>query len=562
MPTDYDYGDLTAPGVNKLSPGQIKVLLAQGLTPAEISEYQRGVGNVKTAQKVKAALAPRSPVGTTLGPRDPFGGGPGRDPFTRQAQPATSSGKGSTLWNTINERTGLGDLISGIPSALERIGQKATGTNKRAPQKIATRAVDKKTNAGAAAPGSGMETGGISYDPEQFMVPNFEYRDFTGQANDQVAGIYAPGYAAIDAAMGRAREGYNRDSVVTAGLYDKLASNTADLQSAVNARYSQAATDQAAATQQLKGDIAQNYSSTQQQEAALLQQLGQGEAAQQVLGNNTSESAYQQSQADKLGSAQGAMLAAQGNNEQDYLGKIADANRTAGTTAQQGLMQNLAGVLAQYDQNRFAMQGDQAQAALQLAMRLSENDFSAQQANYGGYRDAYSANNDNAWRQAQMSMEQAQAQQEAQRYAYEQQQAITQQRADQANLDRQYEFDVSKYQTDLINQYGQFQLDKQKLDAQGQQPQGLDINDQDPVSRTIGQLANAFGDEQQAQAYFQFAQQGVSQIAASGEDPTVVLGSMFAFVDYMGREAQKRGMNVQSAQRAAAAYWQNFYGKK
>jgi hypothetical protein len=506
---------------------------------------------------------PQSPPAAQIlsGARDPFTGGAARDPFTGGASRgsgtgglasviAKTAGRGETLAGRIGDlatRSGtailkgaLGDL--GIGNNRQRDAGKARVTGKR---------------------GGGSSTGldDIGYTPEEFQQPNFEYRDFSGQAGEQVGGVYAPRYRAIDEAAGRANEHYKRSDTLTAGLYQALSDNIAKIAAGSAARYAAAGQDQTARTNQLVQDTGQNYSSTQQQEAALLEEMGQQEAAREVLGDNSAEQAYQQGQAQRLGEAQQGALIQQGQTQQDYTSNVANADATAGVVARQNLIHNLGNTLSGFEQDRFNLQGDQAQATLQLGQQLSDRDFARQQAQYGAYSDAYGANNQNQQFLANLGLQKAQMGQQQQQFLYEQQMNQGRNAQQQANLDRQFELDSAKYGTDLATALAEQRLAQQKMDSQGQQ--GLEFQNQDPVTRVIGQISSATGGNQSmAKDYYDFVRSATSAAAASGEDPAALAGNMFQFVDYIKRAAQAKGMDPLVAQAAASSFWSNFLGKK
>lgn len=537
-----------------LTPDELKNLLDRGysiqdivsMSPTELSQLKYGnMSKTGIATPRNSNLVGGIPTRTPIGGTATVGGIPVGNSAARSGN--SQGGGGSTLFKSLGINPG--EVLSGVGAAIANAPSTA--------KKILQSASSKPRSAGktrtAATPSSGAfgaEDFGSSYNPDPYAAPELQYRDFSGQARDQVGGIYSPRYAAIDAAIQRAQEQYGRSKQVVGGLYENLAKSTAQTAEDTKARYGQAAQEQQARTNDTRQQVGQNYSSTQNQEAQLLQQLGQQEAAQQVLGDNSAESAYQQSQVDREGQAQLANNSLQGNAQQDYIGNIADAHQTSGAVAQQNLLNQLAGTNAGYEQDRFNLQGDQAQAALQLSQALSDRDFQAQSQNAQLGAQAYGINNQNAQFQAQQNMS---AQQQAQEMRYRLQQA----QQDQFNADRGYELDKAKYTTGLANDQANYQLEQQKIQGQGQQ--GLAINDQDPASRTISQITSAVGgDTATARQYYDFVQQATNSFASQGLDAASIIGSQFSFVSEIGRQAQARGLNPITAQAAAAAMWENF----
>ena len=536
-----------------ISPDDLKNLLDRGysiqdilsMSPTELSRLQYGpktaIGATINSNRT-GGIPTRS---GTLGSTSVVGG----LPIRAQNSAASRSTGGSTLFKSLGINpgeilSGVGAAIANAPSTAKKILQSASGK----PREAAAGRTSGTPSGGAF---SADDFGGSSYNPDPYSAPQLQYRDFTDQARNQVGDIYNPRYAAIDAAMQRAQEQYGRSKQVVGGLYENLAKSVAKTAEDTKARYGQAAQEQQARTDNTRQQVGQNYSSTQNQEAALLQQLGQQEAAQNVLSDNSAESAYQQSQVDREGQAQQANNAVQGNAQQDYLSNISNAQQTGGVVAQQNLLNQLAGTNAGYEQDRFNLQGDQAQAALQLSQALSDRDFQAQSQNAQLGAQAYGINNQNAQFQSQQNMS---AQQAAQEMRYRLQQA----NQDQFNQDRNYELDKAKYTTGLATDQANYQLEQQKIAGQSGN-QGLAVNDQDPASRTISQITSAVGgDTATARKYYDFVQQATNAFAANGLDAASIIGSQFSFVSEIGRQAQAKGLNPITAQAAAAAMWENF----
>src|SRR5690242_4072848 len=241
------------------------------------------------------------------------------------------------------------------------------------------------TPQGISDPGLGGMPG---LDLPQFQAPQFQIRDFTDQANQQAASAYGPQYAAIDAAKQTQQGQYQRSDKIVAGLYQNLVDSLAKRAVETKDQYQQAGEQQKAATSDLQKEIADTYNSSAQQQAALMGQLGIQEAAPAVLKQGTGDSNFQQGQAALQGNAQGNAIAQQGQGQQDYARNVQNAEETQGTVAREGLLHDLSTVLAQYDQQRLGIAGDQSRTALDLAQNLSNQDFQLQQANYGGYRDS------------------------------------------------------------------------------------------------------------------------------------------------------------------------------
>lgn len=536
----------------------LRRLLQAGYTSQELMEMARS--NPQQLQ----SLASRTTNGKLL-PKPAFS----RDPFS--PLPQSSGNVGGTAVRAARPQTSIGGAIKG--SALGQIFSNLAKSPLR--KNIAEQIVNPALNTargimGQSARGIGAQAvgkmgaanpanqqGGFDDFGElpTFDAPELQYRDFTGEAQSRVGGVYAPRYAAIDQAAQNAQGQYNRSDQITKGLYENLAKSIGDIAARTAAQYKDAQATQAGNTDQLVKSQGENYSSAQNQEAALLERLGQGEAAAQVLGDNTAEQAYQQSQSQAMGNAQQAALTQQGQTQQDYYSNMGNANQTAGVSARQDLIAQLGNVLQGYDRDRMNLQGDQAQAALQLAQQLSDRDFQAQQANYGIARDEYSSQVDaqkfafeRAMQQAQMAAQQSEIQR------------------NQANIDRQFEFDQQKYGTDLATAMAQQRLDEQKLIGQQGAASSLNFDQQDPVSRTVQQIASAAGgDTSKGAQYYDFVRQATASFAAQGmpsEQIAALIGNQFAFTQQIANQARAKGLDPLVAQAAAASYWQNILGKK
>jgi len=566
----------------------LEQLLSYGYTPQQIKLIVKSETSVRAALQAgqsrgmgsnkRVAPLPQSTglVDGSSAVRQQFGPFSSRDIIggtaTIAPQPQSTSGNvGSTIAQTaLGALSGLRNSSS-LGNIARRVADIATKAGGAIGSGIRNEVLGSAGGSGQRVAGNrGINSAGalgsdesfdVGYSPEAFQAPNFEYRDFTDQARQQVGGVYSPRYAAIDEAANRANQQYKRSDTLTAGLYQKLADNIANIAAGSAARHANAAQEQTARTNQLVADTGQNYSSTQNQEARLLEQMGQQEAARDVLGNNSAEQAYQQSQVQREGALQQAANTSQANVQADYLGNVTDANNTQGVVARQNLIANLGDQLSGYEQDRFNLKGDEANAALQLGQQLSDRDFSLQQANYGGYRDAYGANNQNAQFQANLSLQQAQARQQQAQAVQEQQMRQQEINRNQANLDRQYQFDQAKYGTDLATALAQQRLAEQKVAGSGNE--ALSFDNSDPVSRTVQQISSATGGNSGAgQQYFDFVNQAANAAASNAADVPALIGSQGAFIEYIRGEAAKRGMDQQVAQAAAAAYWSNIYGQK
>lgn len=215
-------------------------------------------------------------------------------------------------------------------------------------------------------------------------TPNFGYQDFTGQANSITAQNYQPQYDALNLATQNAQGQYNRADPIIAGLYSKLAADTAAQAQQTGTAYGNAAATRQQQGTDLTSGIANNYNSTQNNQAALLAKLGIQDAAPQTLQPGTNNSAWQQGQANIGTQQQMDYMNNAGRNAKDYQNNISTAQSTQGAVARQDLIAQLSGALSQIDQSRLGVASSQSQAATDLGLTLSDR-------NYGQQKDVYSA---------------------------------------------------------------------------------------------------------------------------------------------------------------------------
>ena len=249
------------------------------------------------------------------------------------------------------------------------------------------RIVGAYNNAGAQAlaaqQGAGMDTIGpdMGSPISTYSAPEISMRDFTGQANDLASQAYGPLYDAIQQGKVNATGQYNTSDTVVKGLYDKLVADTKASGANQAQQYDAASTEAAARAKALQDRQAQVYGDTANTQTALLERLGQQQAAPQVISGGLQEQAFQQSQAAQQGDAQQQFYQAGKQNSNDFTTGTANAQNTQGTVAREGLVRDLASVLGQYDQQTLGAKSQQATTALDLANQLSNRDLQVQTAN-------------------------------------------------------------------------------------------------------------------------------------------------------------------------------------
>lgn len=571
-----------------LSEDEIRWLINEGVASDKILAYQNGNADLSATMQINMARSRNPNTSFKVGAKAPnsvtnprsqapftnaVGGTAVRAPDKRP--PTGQSTLGNVLASLLpqsysNMGKKVGSIATGVAKAASpgikaiaqgvargvQGGPKTAASNLGAPKKSGTGSI---IGGGGGIMGDGGGVGGdLAYDAEEFQQPTFTARDFTDQANQNAAAAYNPRFAAIDAAAAGSQSQYKRADAITAGLYENLVKSVAQSGEAAKARYAAAGQEQGNRTQELQANIGNTYNGAQNQMADLMKQLGQGEAAPQVLQRGVADSGWNQSQAATQGAAQQAAISQQGQGQQDYMANVANAERTQGTVRREDLLNDLTQTLQGYDQQRMGLEGDKMTTAMDIANRLSDRDLQLQQMNYGGYKDAYGARADAA--QTQLGLAQSNRQFSAQQAQnqLDNQYRTSQAGQAQANADRDYDLRQSQYSTDLATQQAQIRMEEEK-NRGSQAYEQYKPADQDPVSRTINAIADSMGgDTGTAQQYYDAVGQLTSSIdQASGGKAADILSNQFTYVDWIARNAAAKGLDVRTAQRAAAAYYVN-----
>lgn len=435
---------------------------------------------------------------------------------------------GSLFRSSVEDQTvgeGVDRAINGLGNGLGSLFKKSTGGITPA-----------SANRSAAQPGKVNPTGGsaggfdMPFPESTFEAPQISARDFSAQANDLAANAYGPLYEAINAGKANAQGQYNTSDQVVKGLYDKLVADTQASGQAQAAQYDQSSAAAAQRAQELQATQGQIFQNTANSQADLMAKLGQQETAGQILGANTDEQNFQQSQAAQQGAAQQNYYGQQKQGALDYNSAIAGANNTAGTVARENLVRDLSGVLAQFDQSELGARSDQARTALDLGNQLSDRDLSVQTAN---------ANN---------SMSAAQMNQQGAQNAWQAQYQAGRDTVQDSQFDRQMQWDQDKFGV-------QTQLDTaaalaEAQSAAGQSESGLKFNELPPATQVASQAAQLLGtgDPQEAQQYVDFLNSQVS-----GLEPNDY--NLQTFSKMVADMAGQNGLNPGVAYSLAGSYW-------
>jgi hypothetical protein len=464
---------------------------------------------------------------------------------------------------TIGDLTGLGGL-SGLLGALGSM----TG-------QMSQNAQQQQQN---NAPWATYTPSQYEYQPVQLPdAQEFKFRqnDYTQQAQDMAAKAYGPQFAAIDAATKEAKSRNTQQDQLVQGLGTNLLADLGKSQSAQQERLATAAADATAAGKAQAGDIAASRDNSNAQVAKLLAQYGTADAMGRNLQQGADESAYQQGRATEKAGNIAAQYAKEKTDKADYNDEINRATELQTSSDRQDLISQLNQALYGYGQQRQAGLADQASTANDLAFKLSDRDFQNQQAQYGAYNDqinratqvaladaaarnqvglanmqssdaaaANAANVANQQRQSTMSLQAQQAQAEQDAAAAAQ---------DQANKDREYDLERTKFQTGAELDQDKFKYQQQQ-DAQNPQG-GLTFEQQDPLTQVRTLVTQQTGSQVQAD-------QAVAFLGQLAGDPVYRNLPKYEFMMKASEEAQKNpSLNARVVANAAAQYWDAFMSK-
>ena len=272
--------------------------------------------------------------------------------------------------------------------------------------------------AGAAAPAadqSGAANGisMVTHLPDEAMpnVPNvtLAWHDFTPQAQQKVAGAYAPLYQAINQGKTNATAQEKNSSQVVSGLYNNLATQRAADATKTAAQYDATAAASKASDANTIAQVQGAGNSVANQLAQVMAANGisgrQGTTAADELSASLGANSADVNQAQLQASNDATNIAAQKQNQLDYSTNSGAAEQRQGEAAQEGLQNQLTTALGNYDQQTLTTKADQAQQGLTLAQQMAQNDWTAQTGSADQTWNHYNA----AMSQAQAKVQQDQA---------------------------------------------------------------------------------------------------------------------------------------------------------
>lgn len=466
----------------------------------------------------------------------------------------------------------IGDIQGSIAEAIRKAQEAALGSYPTG------------DSSGSSYGESGTIPGSMVSMPDIPAPPSFSFKrnDFSKEADEMAAKAYNPQFAAIDQAQKNAQSSYSRSDQIVSGLYDQLVQDINTDKAATGTRYDQAATGAQGQAQGLAGAIGDTYDKAAAQEAAMMKKLGIEARAGDVFAGGTADQARQQSAALQSGRDSSDYYNQQKQGNMDYLGNLANAERTQGTVEREGLLNDLNNVLKDYDQQRLGLKGEQMQNAQDLGFKLSDNDLNLQQMNYGVTQDQYG----NAMQQAQMqigvdttnaglsqqqyAMEQAQResnlrnQQDAWKMRYQMQQeraageaAAREAQIEQQRYDQEWDLKQAKHELDTASTGQQIEKSRWEMSqpgkgAQGGAGGGLEFGNADPVTQVVTQIANV--DPVNAKKIYGLIQEAT-------KSPYIRNMSLPDFMQAVKNTAQANGLNPMAVEAGAASYWNEFLRK-
>jgi hypothetical protein len=255
------------------------------------------------------------------------------------------------------------------------------------------------TDSGGGAGASG-DINFVTHLPDEAMpnIPNvsLSWHDFTPQAQQKVAGAYAPLYQAINQGRTNATAQEKNSAAVVGGLYDDLAKQRKSQDATTTAQYNTAAATSKASDDQMVNAVKGAGDSATAQLAQVMAQAGlgngrQGTAAADELSQQIGTGSQAVQQAQLQAGSDASNVAAQKQNQLDYSANTGAAEQRQGEATQEGLQNQLTTTLGNYDQQRLTTKADEAQQGLTMAQQMSQNDWTAQTGAADQTWNAYNA---------------------------------------------------------------------------------------------------------------------------------------------------------------------------
>ena len=489
------------------------------------------------------AQNPRNPYYTN--PDSPIGKSPAQLGLTSNATPRTRAGYAPGYMPNMGPvlRSGASSRPQVTYTDIERDANDAA-LDRSLPGRRAE--LDQQTNPTPAPTVPNL----IPY-PE-INIPDIIIKDFSDKVRKQFSEAYAPLYEAVNLGKKNAQQQQSQSDAAIAQLYQNLARDLTTSGAAEQQQYAASGRQAQATSQALDKRIGDIYGNQNQEEAALARSLGQEGAAGEILANNATERQFQQAQAAQAGAAEQDYYTKGGQVAADYGRELSGAAGMEGASRRSDLINDLANVLNQYDQQSLGYKNQEILGAIEQGNVLSDRDLQMQQANVNAILSKAGLLNQQVSGQNQNSMDiynTQVAQQQAQQKALADALA-----ADQERLAAIRQEGVQRQELDIAKQ--RLLIDAAQAGGQQKQPE-------DAYSKVMQSIdAIPSSDNRRSEEYFQLVN---GLVYGDPEDPTVRTDEgeldKNTFIIKAAFEAQKNGMSQEKAMAAASTYWDNFMGK-
>jgi hypothetical protein len=212
------------------------------------------------------------------------------------------------------------------------------------------------------------------------------WHDFSQQAKKKVGEAYAPLYQSIAGAKTNAQTQATDSQAVIKGMYDNLLKDEAAQSGDTTRDYNKTINATRAEGNAQQSQIGSIYGDAESDTAKMMAQAGLGGASggggalsgAEIATGVTNQEAGAKEQALTTTNQQIGNLRDARQDQQDYSGNIASADRAASASERSNVVRDLGQILAQYDSQKLGTQSQEIQDASSMAQQMSTNDFTAQ----------------------------------------------------------------------------------------------------------------------------------------------------------------------------------------
>lgn len=206
--------------------------------------------------------------------------------------------------------------------------------------------------------------------------------DLMSQIRRQIDPVYDARLAAIEELSGRATERIGAGRADVEGMYNQLSQDYGTMGEEAAGLLDESQQESQQISGQLKKNIKGNYSRIAEEQAELLQGLGQEHVMPDALAAQGADQAFQQSQADTMGAANESFYNQLGAADQGYYQQGAPLAKLEGANRSSDLLAQLEDYLAQAQAGQMELEGQRTSdintAFNQMAMQAQQ--FAQQQS--------------------------------------------------------------------------------------------------------------------------------------------------------------------------------------